>query len=122
MLLREDLPPGIRVCGYLRTQSGVGESARLALATVQRAGITASTYVDTNALSRQGHPFEPLQRDLNVNLICVNADELPNFAHRVGQEFFRDHYTIGLWAWELEDFPQKFASSFDFVDESVVDK
>jgi SAM-dependent methyltransferase/glycosyltransferase involved in cell wall biosynthesis len=115
--VREELAPGIRVSGYLRTESGVGELGRLALATVEKAGIATASYVDTNAPSRQRHPFEPSGLDLNVNLICVNADELPNFARRVGPAFFTDHYTIGLWAWELEEFPHKFAASFDYVDE-----
>jgi glycosyltransferase involved in cell wall biosynthesis len=109
--------PGIRVAGYLRTESGVGELGRSAVLAADSAGVPTSTYVDTNALSRQNHPFVPSGGDLDVNLICVNADELPNFAKRVGGNFFHDHYTIGLWAWELEEFPQKFATSFEYVDE-----
>ncbi len=109
--------PGIRVAGYLRTESGVGELGRLALATVKRAGIPSSTYLDTTALSRQDHPLEPSGPDRNVNLVCVNADELPNFASRVGEPFFQGHYTVGLWAWELEEFPRKFAPAFHYVDE-----
>jgi glycosyltransferase involved in cell wall biosynthesis/SAM-dependent methyltransferase len=112
-----DLLPGIRVAGYLRAESGVGQLGRLAVATAQCAGLTTSTYVDSTAVSRQTHPFDPSGPDFNVNLICVNADELPNFAKRVGQRFFADHYTIGLWAWETEDFPARFAPSFDYVDE-----
>ena len=112
-----DLSPGIRVAGYLRTESGVGQLGRLAVATAQSAGITTSTYLDTTAVSRQDHPFAPSGPDLNVNLICVNADEVPNFAKRVGRRFFDRHYTIGLWAWELEEFPDRFAPAFDYVDE-----
>lgn len=111
------LLPGIRVAGYLRTESGVGELGRLALAAVQRARIQSCVYVDTTALSRQGYVYESSGEDLNVNLICVNADELPNFAQRVGRQFFEDHYTIGLWAWELEEFPDSFSHSFSFLDE-----
>lgn len=111
------LSPGIRVAGYLRTESGVGELARLALSVAKAAGVATSTYVDTTALSRQNVEFETSGPDLNVNLVCVNADELPNFAQRVGPDFFRDHYTIGLWAWELDEFPAKFSTSFDYVDE-----
>jgi glycosyltransferase involved in cell wall biosynthesis/SAM-dependent methyltransferase len=109
--------PGIRVAGYLRTESGVGEHARLALAVIEEAGVPTSTYLDTTALSRQAHPFEPSGPDRTVNLVCVNADELPNFAQRAGKAFFEGHYTIGLWAWELEEFPQKFAPAFNYVDE-----
>jgi SAM-dependent methyltransferase/glycosyltransferase involved in cell wall biosynthesis len=112
-----DLAPGIRVAGYLRTESGVGQLGRLAAVAAEGAGLATSTYVDTSALSRQSHPFDPSGADLDVNLVCVNADEVPNFAQRVGTDFFRDHYTIGLWAWELEEFPSRFATAFDYVDE-----
>ena len=112
-----ELSPGIRIAGYLRTESGIGELGRLTVATAESAGIRLSTFLDTNALSRQSHHFEPTTGDFNVNIICVNADELPNFANRVGRDFFRDHYTIGLWAWELEEFPHRFSTSFDYVDE-----
>ncbi len=47
----------------------------------------------------------------------MNADELPNFAKRVGGQFFRRHYTIGLWAWEIDKFPRTFDASFEYVDE-----
>ena len=114
---REEPLPGIRVAGYLRTESGVGEHARLALAVIEKAGIPTSTYLDTTALSRQAHPFEPSGPDRAVNLVCVNADELPNFALRAGKGFFKDHYTIGLWAWELEEFPNTFAPALNYVDE-----
>jgi 2-polyprenyl-3-methyl-5-hydroxy-6-metoxy-1,4-benzoquinol methylase/glycosyltransferase involved in cell wall biosynthesis len=109
--------PGIRVAGYLRTESGVGELGRLAVASVERAGIPVSTYLDSTALSRQGRAFNASGPDRLVNLVCVNADELPNFAKRAGADFFEGHYTIGLWAWELEEFPEVFSTSFSYVDE-----
>ena len=46
------------------------------------AGIATSTYLDSTAVSRQAYPFDPSGPDLNVNLVCVNADEFPNFANR----------------------------------------
>jgi len=110
--------PGIRVAGYLRAETGVGEHGRLAVLAAERAGITTSTYVDSTSVSRQLHEFDASRRrDLDVNLVCVNADELPRFAARVGPGFFSDHYTIGLWAWELEEFPARYAGSFSYVDE-----
>lgn len=113
-----DLQPGIRVTGYLRAETGVGEHARLVLAAAEQAGIATSTLVDTTSVGRQAHAFEGGGRDdLDVNLLCVNADQLRSFAERVGPEFFADRYTIGLWAWELEQFPTRFAVAFEHVDE-----
>lgn len=112
------LSEGIRVAGYLNTESGVGQLGRLALESARRAGIPVSHFIDTTTVSRQRHLLtDPPGPDRNVNLVCVNADELPDFAARVGTSFFTDHYTIGLWAWELEEFPLRFLPSFDYLDE-----
>ena len=113
----EGLFPGVRVAGYLRTESGVGELGRLAVEAVKCANLPVSTHVEGAAISRQERAFEPSGPDYDVNLVCVNADELPNFARRVGKDFFRDHYTIGLWAWEIEEFPKVFSPAFSYVDE-----
>jgi glycosyltransferase involved in cell wall biosynthesis len=114
----EPLEPGIRIAGYLRAETGVGELGRLAALAVERAGIATSTYVDTHSVSRQAHPYAAGgSASLDVNLVCVNADELPHFARRVGPRFFEGRYTIGLWAWELEELPRRFEPSFAFLDE-----
>ena len=41
----------------------------------------------------------------------------PILLKRAGRRFFEGHYTIGLWAWELEQFPARFGTAFDYVDE-----
>jgi len=110
--------PGVRVAGYLRAEMGVGQLGRLAGAAVEAAGIPVSHHVDRQTTSRQLHPFvHAVDDDMNVNLICVNADELPGFAGRVGPEFFESKYTIGLWAWEVSTFPERYAAAFHYVDE-----
>ena len=112
------LPPGIRVSGYLRAELGVGQLGRLAARAIDASEIPWSTYIYNATLSRQEHRYAAREGgDFNVNLVCINADELPEFAWRMGPEFFRDRYTIGLWAWELEEFPDRFDKSFDLVDE-----
>ena len=112
-------PPGegLRVAGYFTTESGVGELGRLAIAAAKEASLPVTTHLETSSVSRQAHPFEGPGDDYDVNLVCVNADELPNFAKRAGPGFFEGHYTIGLWAWELEEFPPAFSAAFDYVDE-----
>ena len=35
----------------------------------------------------------------------------------MGQEFFSGRYTIGQWAWELDEFPSRFWPTLDMVDE-----
>lgn len=52
-----------------------------------------------------------------MNLVSVNADELPYFAQRLGPRFFSDRYTTGLWAWKVEAFPDRFYGAFEYVDD-----
>jgi glycosyltransferase involved in cell wall biosynthesis len=52
-----------------------------------------------------------------VSLLHVNADQTPAAAIGLGEEFFRDRYTIGVWAWELEEFPDAFLPAFNHVQE-----
>ncbi|HTW97710.1 MAG TPA: glycosyltransferase family 4 protein [Acidimicrobiales bacterium] len=112
------LQPGIRVTGYLRAESGVGEHARLAVTAAKLAGIPTSTVVDTTSVGRQAHEYtDSGPANLDVNLLCVNADQVRDFAERAGPEFFADRYTIGLWAWELEQFPARYGVAFEHVDE-----
>ncbi len=55
--------------------------------------------------------------ELPFNLICVNAPELPAFHSELGEEFFRDRYTIGVWAWEVDVVPPSWDRAFALVDE-----
>jgi glycosyltransferase involved in cell wall biosynthesis/SAM-dependent methyltransferase len=40
-----------------------------------------------------------------VNLICMNADALPEFGEQAGPSFFANRYSIGLWFWEVTAAP-----------------
>jgi glycosyltransferase involved in cell wall biosynthesis len=52
-----------------------------------------------------------------INLIHVNADQVPIFAAARGDEYFRGRYNIGCWFWELSQFPDEWYSSFQRFDE-----
>jgi glycosyltransferase involved in cell wall biosynthesis len=113
-----ELRPGLCVAGYLRGELGMGQLARLVLAAAEQAGIEAGALVFGETISRQQHPFEEIPAtDLNVNIVAVNADQLVHFANDVGPAFFEGRYTIGVWAWELEEFPETWPQSFSLVDE-----
>jgi glycosyltransferase involved in cell wall biosynthesis/SAM-dependent methyltransferase len=116
--LATELRPGICVAGYLRAELGVGQLGRLVLAAAEQADIEAGSLVFAETISRQQHPFEEIPAtDLNVNIVAVNADQFVNFANDVGSAFFEGRYTIGVWAWELEEFPETWSQSFSLVDE-----
>lgn len=109
----------VNVAGYLRAELGVGEAGRLAVATLQEAGVRVNTVTFTETASRQQHPFNDLREGApgEINLLCINADRTPSFAQQAGEEFFRGRYTIGSWFWELEEFPEVMHAGFAHVDE-----
>jgi glycosyltransferase involved in cell wall biosynthesis len=112
---------GVNVVGYFRSELGVGEAARQVVMALDTAGVPAlAVHGATLPLSRQGHLFTQSDyRDAQfpVNLICVNADMLPDFADRAGERFFAGRYSIGLWFWEVSRFRSEWQRSFELLDE-----
>lgn len=115
-----NLDPGVNVAGYFRAEVGVGEAGRSVLRAVEAAGIPHRTVLHDVTLSRQEHPFtesELSRPTFDTNLICVNADAMPEFARQMGPTFFRSRYTIGMWHWEVEEFPWEMHRAFHHVQE-----
>lgn len=114
------LNPGMTIIGYLKAEVGVGEWGRLTARAAHVAGIPFDSIVVTSTPSRQLHPYEVGSVDryeFDTNVVAVNADQLPHVRSQLGEECFAGRYTIGQWAWELEEFPPSCAKSFALVDE-----
>lgn len=116
--------PGVNVAGYLKAELGVGEAARKMVDTVTASGEPVAVFAYSGTSSRQEHPLRPptleVGRDVppyDVNIVAVNADSTSQFAIDAGPAFFDRRYTVGMWAWEVEDFPTAWMSAFDVVDE-----
>jgi glycosyltransferase involved in cell wall biosynthesis/SAM-dependent methyltransferase len=114
-------PWGVNVVGYLRSELGVGEAARLVIASLDAHDVpTMPVHGSFVPSSRQGHGYDfvaPEDAPFPVNLICVNADLLPTFVAETPDAFFAGRHQIGLWWWEVERFPQEWMGAFDLVDE-----
>ncbi len=112
---------GINVFGYVQAPTGVGEIARSSIASAKAVNIEASVYVvewpcqpaglDSNVQGASGegsHPF---------NLFHVNADQLPHVLSSLNGRRPEGAYNIGYWAWELEEFPDRWVPSYSHLDE-----
>ncbi len=113
-------PSGVNVVGYLRSEVGVGEVARQLIGAFDAAGVTAAATNIPTPNSRQRHWYNASSQPHNpfpVNVLCLNADMLPAFAADVGEGFFADRYTIGVWWWETDQFPEIYHAAFDLLDE-----
>ncbi len=114
-------PFGVNVVGYFRSELGTGEAARQVVGALDAAQIPVmpihGQYVPVN---RQGHAYAtatPEEAAFPVNLICMNADMLPEFANQAGDQFFGGRYSIGLWFWEIARFPDHWRGSFSLLEE-----
>ena len=110
---------GIKIIGYLNAESGIGEVARLLIRAIEEAQIPYSTQIFSRTASRKNHPFLEKKDciDSKVNLICINADQMPHFVKKADPSFFKESRNIGVWFWELEEFPTKYLASLNYVDE-----
>jgi glycosyltransferase involved in cell wall biosynthesis len=115
------LPFGITVIGYLKAESGVGESARATLRALACTDVPRAVhdFRDGN-VSRMGEQLDkgvPVGIRHAVSLFHINADQMPHARAALGDTWFGVPYRIGFWAWELAQFPQEWHGAFALVDE-----
>ena len=133
---RMELPRGakpdlsVHVTGLFRGTLGLGEAARGYVRALEAAHLPVSTTtVDVSRFVKEtgGDPHTGYAavdfadvRDPDAagfNLICINADELPDFAESVGDGFFTARPSIGVWAWETDHVPERWAPAYGLLDE-----
>ncbi|MEI2729238.1 MAG: glycosyltransferase [Candidatus Nanopelagicales bacterium] len=124
---REESPRGNRtdadwsVVGYLTAEVGVGEAGRRILRGAQAVGLPVNA-IDLADMTRARceHPLRTEISDVDSlarrAIVCVNADQFPRISRMIKLKSSTDR-RIGLWFWELSEFPDKFKRAFDHVDE-----
>ncbi|NWG73794.1 MAG: glycosyltransferase family 4 protein, partial [Rubrivivax sp.] len=114
-------PWGVSVIGYVKAESGVGESARATLRALGRTDVPhALVDFRVGNVSRMGERVDervPIGRRHAVSLFHINADQLPVARANLDDAWFAVPYRIGYWAWELENFPPQWYDAFAHVDE-----
>ncbi|MEM9592761.1 MAG: glycosyltransferase, partial [Acidobacteriota bacterium] len=113
--------PGVNLVGYLRAETGMGEAGRSLARAFESAGVPLSLHsLDLGVVARQddatyGDAVSDFPYD--INLFVVNADQVPPVLDHLGPEVWAGRYNIGLWLWELEDFPPHLHPSFEHLHE-----
>ena len=114
--------PGINLIGYARGEFGVAEILRSYAHALDRGRVPFLVHnFDVGVASRQhDRGMDGFLRDTlayDVNLFCINADQMPIVREHLGADAFERRYNIGCWFWELEHFPPRWQGAFDLVDE-----
>ncbi len=125
--VEEGSPPAVRVTGYLSHTLGLGSSARGYARALAAAGVPTSTAsvpqfhmeLPTELDAKYGlHDFEDLVHEggHGIEIVAVNPEELPSFVERLGEDYFQGP-RIGIWAWETNSIPARWARAFALVQE-----
>lgn len=116
----ESFPPGLNVAGFFTGEYGIGESSRAFCRAVKESGVP---YVLLNIRSKlhrnEDRSVQSYARNnpYRVNLMTFSYDYARRFYRDKGRRFFAGHYNIALWYCELEKFPPRWHSCFDYYDE-----
>jgi glycosyltransferase involved in cell wall biosynthesis len=115
---------GANLVGFFHAEFGQGEVARRLATAFRHAGLPFAAiplrkiphrYIP----HRQDHPFPIEQSDpvYDVNVVCLNAEHFPSYAETIGREVLAGRYTVGIWFWETDRFPEELLPALDYVDE-----
>ncbi|MDP4008389.1 MAG: glycosyltransferase [Candidatus Peregrinibacteria bacterium] len=118
--LDESLPFGVNIIGYITAECGIGQISRGMIMALKQAGVAISVYnFDIGWHRNADNSVETFSDELpySINLCCFNADETPRRLSEIGAEKLKGKYNIGLWAWELDSFPDEWKGAFEYVHE-----
>jgi glycosyltransferase involved in cell wall biosynthesis len=125
---RNGAQPAVRVTGYLSHTLGLGAAGRGYAQALQAAGVAVSTasvplhHLELPVELQDGygrHGFEDVAHDgvhHGFEIVAVNADELPSFVGRLGEDYFQGP-RIGIWGWETDTIPVRWQRAFALVQE-----
>ena len=110
--------PGVNLSGYLRSTTGMGESARSMARTLGVAGVETSLAILPSGFHDPGipHPglaslFGTIEPQLDVNLVVANADDLLRVRDWLPHDVWHGRCNVGYWVWETETAPARFADA-----------
>lgn len=118
---QETLKDGVNLIGYIRSEHGVGEACRLTASCLDTTALDWAAYdyeVGNPSRQEDGTWDRKLEDKIqyNISIFNVNADQMPVAKQHLPKEAWKG-YNIGIWYWELMEFPDMWCDAFDLVDE-----
>jgi glycosyltransferase involved in cell wall biosynthesis len=113
---------GVNLIGHALGRSGLGEDLRMAARSLASAGIAFSIF---NLHPGDGMPEEDealrnrISDDLpfSINMFCTTGMSTIYAALRNRRLITDGRRNIGIWPWELPEWPEFWSHAYDFVDE-----
>ena len=112
----------VAILGYLKAETGVGNTARLLAKSLEQTGILIEGLdIDINVVARrEDYSVEHLLRsqiNAPVHIYKVNADQLGIVKHHLAQSIYGGDYNIAVPLWELSIFPSEWLENFVGIQE-----
>ena len=116
------LPFGVNLFGYARGELGIGEDIRQVAQALTQQGIPVClvNFEPGKNISQADRSADHLLSEVPryaINLFCMTGIETVRYACELGMEAFHGRYNIGLWPWELPDWPESCRHAYACVDE-----
>lgn len=117
-----DKPFGVNLYGYAHGELGIGEDVRMLALAFQAVdipfcivNIEPAQGVSQKDTSASG--WVVAEPRYNINIFCITGIEMCRHLCIIGTKFLHNHYNIGLWPWELPEWPEPWHHAWSLVDE-----
>lgn len=115
------LENGFNIFGHLNGIFGVAESSRTIAKTLEPLSPSLIELPKSKFHSYKEIINKPSTKiKYNTNIVVLNADTVYDLIDIIDKETWKNCYNIGVWAWELSNFPDSWISSAYLFDEIVV--
>lgn len=117
--MKKIISSGLNVFGYLDGGFGLAKNPKYFLSAFDKEGFPycVRNVASQNSLSEE-NPYPDSEKLIYpLNLYFINQDSIKGIKRKFHPSEYSKRYEIGVWLWELEDFPSFFHSSFEMVDE-----
>ncbi len=108
---------GANFVGYLHAATGMGEAGRSTVRALRAQEYPLWTHTLSEATSEHTASPKSTRGPYPFNLFQFNADVTPHIFGELGAPFLRERTNIGLWSWEMTQFPPEWRDRFESLDE-----
>lgn len=113
---------GVNLIGYARGELGIGEDIRQVAVALQAQGIPVCilNFQPGSNISQADRSADSLivtEPRYGINIFCMTGIETTRYVCEKGLSALDGRYNIGLWPWELPDWPESCRHAYACVDE-----
>lgn len=114
----KDLKNGINVVGLLKTQSGLGQGARLLLEAIRKSKYDSAAICVDSGPNTTYDDILTKEFPNKINLLaCQPSFSFESMISQINIDNLKGRYNIAYWLWELDKIPEEFKDSFKYVNE-----